>query len=486
MSGAGRQALRAITVVGGGSLVAVAVGVARTKVAALMVGPVGIGTIGLLTTIVTTASSIAAVGLGRAGTREIAAAVRRGRGALSTARRAVQLAAWFLGICGALLFWAASGIVGKGVFHGEPGAAALPWMAPGVAFGVVALGQGAVFGGMRRLGAIARVSVLSAIAGSVVGLLCLAAGGAPGMAGYVIAVPAAAALVGAWFLARRVPPAGGLPAPVLMRHWKSMAGVGPPFMMAGLVTLVAQLLVQIAVQRRLGAAGLGHFQAAWSISMTYLGLILSSLAADFYPRLVSALPDRRKVETMVNDQVEVLLTIAAPILLALLVGSSWVLRLLYSSQFAVAASMLRWQILGDVLKLASWPMGFVLLACGAGRRFLIAEAVAMAVFVVAARVLLQTQGLRGAGQAFLLMYVVYLPLSFGLARAAVGLRWRTGVIVRLVVLLAAAIAVAACAESPYGAWLGIGLSAGFAAESSLQLAWARNRWRRWWRRRDDG
>lgn len=473
MRDASRRALRAVAVVGGGSLAAVAVGIVRTKIAALMIGPIGIGSIGLLTTILTTASSVAAMGLGRAGVREVADAVRQGQEPGAIAGRAVLSAAWFLGLCGAILFLLVGGAVGGRVLHAVPGAASLPWLAPGVLFSVLAIGQGAVLGGRRELGVIARAGVVSALVGSIIGLLCLAAGGARGAAGYVVAIPLATALVGAYFLTRHRPVATEPAMPALARHWRSMVHVGPPFMAAGLATLVAQLLVQIIVELRLGGVALGHFQAAWSISTTYLGLLLASLAADFYPRLVSAMPDEGRVDGMFNDQVEVLLMLAGPILLALLAISSWVLRLLYSSDFAAASSMLRWQMLGDVLKLASWPLGFVLLASGAGRRFLLAEAVAMTVFVLAAWALVQSQGLRGVGQAFLLMYLVYLPLSFRLARASVALHWRVGVVVRLGALMLAALIVALLAPAAVGVWVGFSLSAAFALDALLRLGWRR-------------
>ena len=248
-----------------------------------------------------------------------------------------------------------------------------------------------------------------------------------------------------------------------------MAGVGGPFMLAGLTTLLAQLIVQLAVERRLGVAALGRFQAAWTLSTTYLGLVLGALAKDYYPRLVAALPRRHEFVAMVNDQVEVLLTLTAPVLLGLLAASPLVLRMFYSAEFEAAGPMLRWQILGDVLKLASWPLGFVLLASGAGRSFLLAEAAAMAIFAAATWWLLPFQGLRAAGQAFLLMYLVYLPLVYALGRSATGLRWRGAVVGRLLLLLAAAGIVAACAGTQIGGWVGAGFSLGFAAEALFRL-----------------
>ena len=58
-----------------------------------------------------------------------------------------------------------------------------------------------------------------------------------------------------------------------------------------------------------------------------------------------------------------------------------VLQILYSSEFVVAAELLRWQIMGDVLKIISWPLGYLLLARGRGKTYMAGEAVATAAFV---------------------------------------------------------------------------------------------------------
>jgi PST family polysaccharide transporter len=227
-------------------------------------------------------------------------------------------------------------------------------------------------------------------------------------------------------------------------------------MVAGLAGTIGQLAVRTLVQRELGAVSLGHFQAAWMISMTYIGFVLSAMGTDYYPRLTASIHDCAITNRIVNEQTEIALLLAAPVLLAMLGLAPMVIQVLYSSSFIDAVAILRWQILGDVLKVASWPLGYIMLAAGDGRAFVLAESVCMAVFVGLTWVGLPLFGIEATGIAFLSMYIIYLPAVHWLGRRRTGFRWSPEVRRQLAFLAAGAIAIAAAAH-----WSGVaGITAG--------------------------
>ncbi|QJX01469.1 oligosaccharide flippase family protein [Alcanivorax sp. IO_7] len=212
-------------------------------------------------------------------------------------------------------------------------------------------------------------------------------------------------------------------------------------MLAGLATGLGMLAARSIIQRELGSVEQGYFQAAWTISMTYLGFVLGAMGTDYYPRLTSAIHDHEQVNRLVNEQIEVVLLLAGPVIVGLLGLAPWAIALLYSSEFVPATDILRWQLLGDVLKITAWPLGFVILSAGAGKTFMLTESIAMSVFVLCIWLLIPELGVISTGISFLTMYCVYLPLVYVLAR------WRTGLLINAEVkvvfasLLAAAVAV---------------------------------------------
>jgi len=206
--------------------------------------------------------------------------------------------------------------------------------------------------------------------------------------------------------------------------------------------------------------------------MTYIGFVLMAMGTDYYPRLTAAMHDHAAVNRMVNEQTEVALLLAGPVFLAMMGLAPWVIELLYSRSFHPAADVLRWMVLGDVLKVVSWPLGFIILAAGDGRTFMLTESLAVGVFVLLTWLGLPMLGVAATGVAFVGMYVVHLPMVYWLARRRTGFRWAGPVWWQMGLLMMGAMVVLGIAEwsSFAGLLFGLILCAGSAWYSLTCLA----------------
>jgi O-antigen/teichoic acid export membrane protein len=151
--------------------------------------------------------------------------------------------------------------------------------------------------------------------------------------------------------------------------------------------------------------------------------------------------DKPAAIRLINHQTEIVLLLGAPVFLAMMALAPLVIRLLYTAAFAPAVEVLRWQILSDILKIASWPLGFLLLAAGDGKTFLWTEISALLILGITATSLLRVVGLEITGVAFFACYVFYLPLVHWLARRRIAFRWSASVIRLLVITFTACVAV---------------------------------------------
>jgi PST family polysaccharide transporter len=420
-----REILRASAIIGGASVINILVGLLRIKAAAVLLGPAGVGLIGILQNMIATASGLASLGFGNAGTRQIAQANGNGEQAgVDAARRALFWGTLVLALVGGCIFWALREVIADWVLADITLADDVGWLALGVILTVAASSQNALLNGMRRIGDIARVRVVSSLAGMLIGVAALYWLGEDGLLVFIVSSPLASFVISHVYVAR-LPKIQSpkTPVKVLTGQWQTLVRLGFAFMVAGLATTIGQLVVRSIVQNNLGAEALGYFQAAWTISMTYLGVVLGGMATDYYPRLTAAIHDHKRASQLVNEQSEVSILLAGPVLLGMLALVPWVLTLLYSSDFAPAAAVLRWQILGDVLKVVSWPLGFIIVASGAGRVFMFAECSAVVVFVLVTWFALPFMGIEATGIGFFAMYLAYLPLVFWLGARRIGFRW---------------------------------------------------------------
>jgi O-antigen/teichoic acid export membrane protein len=466
--------LRATSIMGAASILSILSGIVKMKAAAVLLGPAGVGLVGLYQSLMQTGSQVAGLGFGTVGTRQIAAAeAEGGAAAVGPIRRALFWGTFGLALIGGLVFLFASGWIATYVLQVPELQPDVAWISLGVALTIATGSQGALLTGLRRTGDLAWVQVTSGILGAILGILALWLWGATGVLVMVLAAPFVTFTMGHLYVARLGRPEG--PRTSLGRmagEWRHMALLGVAFMLSGLVASFGHLAIRTLVQRELGADDLGHFQAAWGIGITYLGFVLGAMTTDYFPRLSATIGDQAAATRMVNEQTEVALILCGPVLLAMLALTPWVIRLLYTAEFGPAIAILRWQILGDILKVMSWPLGFVLLAAGAGRTFVVAETIGIGVFVGVVAVALPLIGITATGIGFLLLYVVYLPLVYLLCRRRIGFRWSSSVIRQAIVLSAAAILVDVLVRYScfWGGVVGIALALAFSLHGLLRLA----------------
>ncbi|MFI3135413.1 MAG: oligosaccharide flippase family protein [Methylococcaceae bacterium] len=228
----------------------------------------------------------------------------------------------------------------------------------------------------------------------------------------------------------------------IVAQWTIFLRLGIPFMGAGLVQTLVQLWIRVSVSNELGLDAVGHFQAAWVISMQYISFVLAAMGADYYPRLTGVIHDKVAVSQLVNEQTEIALLLSAPVFIAMIGLAPWVIQILYSPAFTPAIDVLRWQIVGDVFKVCSWPLGFIILAAGAGKTFFWTDTSGFLLMGGLIVGLLPNLGLQVTGMAFLACYVYYLPLVYFLAWRRIQFSWTSTVFWLFVMVLTLCIMVA--------------------------------------------
>lgn len=98
-----KQILKSSSIIGGASIINILIGLFKIKVVAVLLGPAGIGLIGLLQNVMSMTSSVASMGMGTAGTRQIAEANAEGdQQGITVARRALFWGTMVLAVLGGL------------------------------------------------------------------------------------------------------------------------------------------------------------------------------------------------------------------------------------------------------------------------------------------------------------------------------------------------------------------------------------------------
>ncbi len=410
--------------IGGASVLTIGVSIVRAKIVAVLLGPAGVGLMGLYVSVLELAQSVAGMGINSSGVRQIAAASGTGDDDL-VARTAEVLrrTALILGLVGAAVTASLSGLIASATFGRPEFAPAIALLSLAVLCRAVSDGQTALLQGLRRIGDMARMSVATSLcsAGATVTLIYLF--GHEGVVPALI-VAASITLAANWWFQRRITIARSrVPLSALIREVRPLLALGFAFMASAMLTTGAAYVIRVLVRRELGVETAGLYQAAWAIGGIYVGFILQAMGSDFYPRLTAVVADREEANRLVNEQAQVGLLLAGPGVIATLTFAPLVLAVLYHETFAGAAAALRWICLGMALRVVAWPMGFIVLAKGARGTFLWTEIAAAAVHIGLAWLLVPRFGLAGAAAAFFGLYVWHSIVVYAIVRRLTGFHW---------------------------------------------------------------
>lgn len=377
---------------------------ARNKLLALYLGPVGVGWIGLVTTLVEVGANLAGAGVSDALGRELA----RKQPQFSAA----QIIETALGLVLIVLALVLPVMIGLFLWLVPPaGALVLPGFVLALLsatawryFGGIYLGQGrarVIFNTLVWAGALnCALTGLMLLAGwtnpvwfvllSYVPMALLSAAGLGALRGHVVAVHRA------W----------RLPA------WRPLVAIALPVVIGTPLETVLVLVVRSATAQRLGAVALGQIQP---------GLTFVILAASLFNAFVGITTSRwdQTGERAFSPASRLLLlgAIAVPVLgvpLLVLTAPLWTLavRLLFAASFVPGAAAVPWFLAGEAFHLGGLLLFSTLFSRGRGLLTLVPRLGALAALAIVLRA-----GFAGSvvqvGQAYGVAFVAYFALALG-------------------------------------------------------------------------
>jgi enterobacterial common antigen flippase len=425
-----RQIFKSTAIVGGAKVITLGVGLLQNKVLTLVLGPAGYGVVGQLQTLIDFVGSVAGLGLGSAGVRQIAeAAAANQEHRLASTAKTLRIAAVATGVLGMLVMLCFSEPLAIRTFKclrdefGINYAHAIALVSLAVLFTSVVNGQAALLQGLRRLKDLAGCQVAGALFGAAASITLVCFFGIHGVAWYLVAANAFL-IAPFWWRARRLRLApGGLSWHEFTASLRGLLGVGFAFMLTGLLSTGTLYLIPLLVRNQLDAIAVGIYVAVANISTKYIGVILQAMGADFYPRLMGVAKDHPAANRLVNEQTEIGVLIALPGVLAMIALAPWILQTLNSAKFLAGTELLRWLAMGLVFRMICWPMGFILMAKGMTVAFVLIELLFSVLQLGFLLLFMRFFNLEGIGLAFLAANLVLIAVLAWLSRRITGFCW---------------------------------------------------------------
>ena len=392
--------LRSSALMGGAQAVTLAMAFLRSKLIAVLIGPSGIGLMGVFSAYNANLSTIAGWGLGTSAVRTVAGAAEGERARkVAAVRHFGRRLAW-AGFFGVLILALPVGYL---TFKSQD--YALELMIAGVAVPcVIATGMWtALLQAGGHIGSMAKTQMASSVVGLLIGLPFIYFFGSVGIALSILLAALATAFV-TWRAAAKFSPSTS--AEPTSGDLRELVHLGMALQIGATLGAISTYLVRVLILRSHGddlAAGLadaGFYQAAFAVTGSLPGVIFSATSSDFYPR-VAAAKDEDEARIITEKQIQASLLLATPILMGLLTMGPLAVRLLYAQGFEPAVPLLDWFVWAIFCFLMGWPLGFWLTARGSKRTVAVFQSLSYFLMVALGLLLIPLYGVKGAAAGYL-------------------------------------------------------------------------------------
>jgi len=399
-----RSVVKSTAIFGSVQLLSAIISLVKNKFVAILLGIEGVGIISLFITSLQLVQSITSFGIDKSGVREIAA-----QSTTESQSRVVSSLRWSIivvAIFGAITLLVMAPWMSQIMFNSREYTLPFRLLSIALLFDTLSKGNLAIFQGRRMLTQLARVSLIGSFAGLIISIPLF----------YLFGIDSiAASMVGSSFifwlatlLVRQKEENTHLPLKDRLNDSKPLVKLGIAFTLSSTSVLLSSYIFSIYMTRQACVHEFGLYQGGYNIVMRYVGMLFAAMATDYYPQLTTISNNIVSVNKLLNRQSEIALLILLPIAILFILLVEPIIITLLSADFLPIVPFTIWSLLGVVVKVLSWALGFVILAKGLSRLFWVSELISALLFLAGNIVGYSYHGLEGIAISYVIVYIIYL------------------------------------------------------------------------------
>lgn len=441
MSNNYRSIAKANVLFGGVQVYNILISIIRSKIVAVLLGPEGMGIMGLFNSTLDLVKSATNMGLQTSAVREVALAGKEENAIrVSEVGYVLSQLVWCTGFLGVIVTFLFAPYLSDFAFNSREYTIHFRILSVTLLIYQLTVHYNVLLQGMRRLRLLAQANVIGSTVGLVIIMPLFYFWKYDAIMPSII-ISALILYLSARFSARN------LKFSPLSMQWKEVFVRGKQMMLMGVLLsltgfmdVIVSYLVKIAITQWGSIAEVGLYNAGYSMVLSYVGLVFTSIGTDYFPRLSAVSGDKLQYNQLINQQFELMVLVLTPLILLFIAFSPYLLQLLYSSKFTGISIMICWLTSGMIFRAIAWCPGFMYIARNDTKLYLVIYIITIAVELVLFIGSYYLMGLDGLGISFLLMNIL------NCASSVIITKWKYGceysrVSYRLMILSVTAIAI---------------------------------------------
>ena len=384
----------------------------RSKAVAVLIGPEGIGIVGLLRSTTEIIQRMTNSGLNISAVRDITLA-NSSENEIKLSRTVIVFRRfiWLTGLLGIIVTLVFSSILSETAFGNKDYTLAFIWISVTLLLNQLCAGQITILQGLQKLKKLAKANLIGSTIGVIIGIPLYYFYGLEAIVPNII-IGSASALMISWLYTRNI---NVQKFHVSMRRslivGRQMIVLGFFLNITAFFNLAVNYVLRVFISNQGGLEQIGLYIVAITMSSTYVGMIFSGMSKEYYPRLTSVSNNLAKSKKTVNQQIEITLLIMAPLIGVFILFAGQLLILFYSDKFIKIDEMLKIMLIGQLIRGASWPIGYLFIAKGNVKLFSTSNIIFSCVSLALDLIFYSYWGLTGLGYSFLSASVFSLIFS---------------------------------------------------------------------------
>ncbi|EOX4809596.1 O-antigen translocase [Vibrio alginolyticus] len=181
---------------------------------------------------------------------------------------------------------------------------------------------------------------------------------------------------------------------------------------------VSSLIIRNYIGDNLSWDDAGYWQAITYISTMYLMVITTALSTYYLPRL-SELNSARELKLELIQGYKIIIPLVICLSVIIFILKDFIVWLLFSEEFKPMLVLFKWQLFGDVLKIASWLLSYLIVAKAMMKHYIISEIFFALSLTVLSMIFVEKFGLVGVTYAYAINYVIYYFMMFIIVKTTI-------------------------------------------------------------------
>jgi O-antigen/teichoic acid export membrane protein len=182
-----------------------------------------------------------------------------------------------------------------------------------------------------------------------------------------------------------------------------------------IVGSVAQIVIRSLITKKLSIETAGIWDGMNRISGAYLLLLTTSIQVYYLPTL-SAIKDSKLLWREIIKSEKIVLPLVSIMFLSLYLLRGWVIQVLFTPEFYLMKDIFLFQIIGDLIKVASWVISYTMYAKAMTKQLIITDNLFTIFYISLIYLFIDKVGLTAIYYGYIINQVVYLVFIYFLLR----------------------------------------------------------------------